>query len=221
MVNSLGGSKEYEHGSWAVVHGAFSRGPFGLHGAYEREVRRGLTRVVQTPVVTEADLGPLPAPIQRYLRFAGVVGQPRVQNCRMRFVGRIRSAATSPWMEFTAEQHSFADRPTRLFMMDAKMRGIPVDVFHSYTDAKARMQVKVLSLYPMVDASGFDFTTTETVTIFNDMCVMAPATLIDRAITWQPIDGKTVQGTFTNSGHMPFAAGGAKGATCRPRAETT
>lgn len=185
----------------AVVQGAFSRGPFGLHAAYEAEVRRGLAQVAMTPVVTEADLGPLPTPVQRYLRFAGVVGQPQVQNFRVRFAGRIRSAADAPWMEFTAEQLSFADRPTRLFMMDATMKGLPVDVFHSYIEAKARMQVKVLSLFPMIDAGGFDMTTAETVTVFNDMCVMAPATLINRAITWESIDDKTVQGTFTNSGH--------------------
>jgi uncharacterized protein DUF6544 len=71
----------------AVVHGAFSRGPFGLHAAYRREVRRGLTEEAAPLLVTEADLDPLPAPIQRYLRFAGVVGQPRVKNYRMRFIG--------------------------------------------------------------------------------------------------------------------------------------
>lgn len=185
----------------AVVHSAFARGPFGLHASYEGEVRRGLMRATPTPVVTEADLGPLPAPVQRYLRFAGVVGQPRVRNYRMRFVGRIRSAAHAPWMEFTAEQVSFTERPRRLFMMDARMKGLHVDVFHSYVDAEARMRVRVLSLYPMIDAGGFDFTTTETVTIFNDMCVLAPATLISPAITWKSLDDKTVEGTFTNSGH--------------------
>jgi hypothetical protein len=153
------------------------------------------------PVVTDADLGPLPAPVQRYLRFAGVVGQPRVQNYRMRFIGRIRSAADAPWMDFTAEQVSFADRPKRLFMMDAKMKGLPIDVFHSYIDEEARMRVKLLSLYSMVDASGFDFTSAETVTVFNDMCVMAPATLIDSSIIWKVIDNETVQATFTNVGH--------------------
>jgi uncharacterized protein DUF6544 len=185
----------------AVLHGAFSQGPFGLRAAYQKEVRHGLTVKAATPVVTEADLDPLPAPVQRYLRLAGVVGQPLVQNYRIRFVGRIRSAADAPWMEFTAEQLSFADPPRRLFMMNARMKGLPVDVFHSYIDAQARMRVKLLSLYPMVDAGGFDFTTAETVTIFNDMCVMAPATLISRAITWKVIDDKTVEGTFTNSAH--------------------
>jgi hypothetical protein len=185
----------------AVVHGAFAYGRFGLHAAYEGEVQRCRTPRAAMPIVTEADLGPLPAPVQRYLRFAGVVGQPRVQNYRVRFVGRIRSAADAPWMEFTGEQLSIVDPPKRLFMMDAKMKGLPVDVLHSYIGAEARMRVKLLSLFPMVDAGGFDFTTAETVTVFNDMCVMAPATLIGPAITWKSIDDKTVQGTFTNAGH--------------------
>jgi hypothetical protein len=41
----------------------------------------------------------------------------------------------------------------------------------------------------------------ETVTLFNDMCVMAPATLIDAAIRWEPIDGCTARAVFTNAGH--------------------
>ncbi len=68
------------------------------------------------------------------------------------------------------------------------------------------MQVKVLSLYPMVDTGGFEFTTAETVTVFNDMCVMAPAALVGPGITWTSIDDKNVQGTFTNSGHTIRAA---------------
>ena len=186
----------------AVVYGAFSRGPFGLHAQYESEVRRSLTPGPGAmPVVTEADLAPLPAPVQRYLRFAGVVGQPQVHNWRVEFVGRIRSAADAPWMEFTAEQHSITDPPKRLFMMDAKMKGLPVHVYHSYVDAEARMQVKLLALYPMVDTGGFDFNTAETVTVFNDMCIMAPATLISPAISWEEIDNRTVRATFTNAGH--------------------
>jgi hypothetical protein len=49
----------------AVVHGAFSRGPFGLHAAYERAVRRGLTRVAQAPVVTDIDAASTSPPPRR------------------------------------------------------------------------------------------------------------------------------------------------------------
>jgi hypothetical protein len=44
-------------------------------------------------------------------------------------------------------------------------------------------------------------TLAETVTLFNDMCIMAPATLVDPAIGWEEVDARTVRATFTNAGH--------------------
>jgi hypothetical protein len=41
----------------------------------------------------------------------------------------------------------------------------------------------------------------ETVTMFNDMCVMAPATLMDTAIKWEAFDERRVQASYTNAGH--------------------
>ena len=63
------------------------------------------------------------------------------------------------------------------------------------------MRVKLLSLFPVVDAGGNDFTRTETVTLFNDMCIMAPATLVDPAIHWKELGARSVEGTYTNGPH--------------------
>jgi hypothetical protein len=41
----------------------------------------------------------------------------------------------------------------------------------------------------------------ETVTMFNDMCFLAPATLIDPAIVWEAIDTHVVKARFTNAGN--------------------
>jgi len=41
----------------------------------------------------------------------------------------------------------------------------------------------------------------ETVTLFNDMCALAPATLIAQSIQWETIDPLTVRATFTNQGY--------------------
>jgi hypothetical protein len=38
----------------------------------------------------------------------------------------------------------------------------------------------------------------ETVTLFNDLCVLAPAALIDAPVTWRTIDARRVHGEFTN-----------------------
>lgn len=39
----------------------------------------------------------------------------------------------------------------------------------------------------------------KTVTLFNDMCFLAPATLIDKSIQWEAMDGHKVRAKFTNN----------------------
>ena len=51
----------------------------------------------------------------------------------------------------------------------------------------------------MVEARGKEMDQSETVTLLNDMCIMAPATLIDRRLRWEAVDGRTVRVTFTNA----------------------
>jgi hypothetical protein len=62
------------------------------------------------------------------------------------------------------------------------------------------MRVKAAALVPVVDVSGAEMNQGETVTMFNDMCVMAPATLIDPAIAWESVDARTARARFTNAG---------------------
>ena len=184
-----------------VAHGWLTEGPSSLHAHYLRDVAAGLAREGAAPVVTEADLAPLPPPVQRYLRVTGSVGQPRVRNYRIRFTGRIRSGPTARWMTFTAEQQSFADQPTRLFLMRASLFGVPVEAFHRLIDGHARMQVKAAGLVPIEDASGDAMDRAETVTLFNDMCLLAPGTLVGADIVWEPVDASTVRARFTHRGH--------------------
>lgn len=174
----------------------FNAGPYSFQAQYERDAAAGLARMRDPGIITDTDLAPLPEPVQRYLRVAGVVGQPRVQNYRIRFRGRIRSAPDAAWMPFDAEQQSFADQPTRLFHMRARMFGLPVDVFHRLIDGHATMRVKVFGAFPMVDARGPEMDRAESVTLFNDMCLLAPGTLVSPAISWEPVDARSTRARF-------------------------
>ena len=40
----------------------------------------------------------------------------------------------------------------------------------------------------------------ETVTLFNDMCLLAPGTLIDPETTWEAVDATTARARFTYEG---------------------
>jgi hypothetical protein len=76
-----------------VAYGWFADGPRSFRAEFDRDAAAGVERPIVPVLVTEADLARLPEPVRGYLRAAGVLGQPRVQNYRLRFRGRIRSRA--------------------------------------------------------------------------------------------------------------------------------
>src|SRR5690349_20220374 len=62
------------------------------------------------------------------------------------------------------------------------------------------MDVRALGLVPLVRAEGPDLTRAETVTVLNDLCVLAPASLVSPAIGWSAVDARTARASFTNAG---------------------
>jgi len=186
----------------AVVYGFASSGPLSLSTEFAHDLRQAIQNSTgpssaPSPVVTEADLTSLPEPVQRYVRRSGAVGRPRVHDFRMSWTGRIRADASSEWMEFTADQFNTIDTPRRFFLMDATMKHLPVDVLHAFDENGATMRVKVLSMFPMVDAKGPELTRGETVTMFNDLCLYSPGSLTLPFVTFEPIDGHAALGHFT------------------------
>jgi hypothetical protein len=177
--------------------------PFSLRADYDRDVAHFVPPIGDLPAgrVVERDLAPLPAPVQRYLRVAGVVGQPHVHTVAARMHGRIRSGPGARWMPLVAEQHNVLVPAARLFYFDASMAGMPLQGYHRYADGSASMLVRLAGVIPVARASGVEMTRSETVTLFNDMCVLAPATLVSPAIAWEPVDGQHALARFTNGGH--------------------
>lgn len=183
----------------AVIYGFASQGPTSYRGQYRKLVHAALAPPLPADDVTEADLTDLPQAVAAYVRRSGAVGKPRVVNLRARIHGRIRAKGNSPWMTFTGEQvNTYGHRPRRLFTMDATLSGLPVDILHIYIGPSATMRVKACSLVPMVNMAGPDMDRSETVTLLNDLCLLAPAALIAAPISWQPIDTDHVRATYTN-----------------------
>ncbi|MCO4097904.1 DUF6544 family protein [Gemmatimonas sp.] len=158
---------------------------------------------VQT--VAESDLTHLPAPVARYLRRAGVVGRPRVHNVVVEMQARLNQGPGQPWMDTAVLQVSFVDHPTRLFLLSTSMHGLPVSGLHQYSDAGASMEIRLLGLLPIVNASGDAFAHAETVTVLNDYCVLAPAVLIDERFHWHAVNDQEATVTFHNGAHVVSA----------------
>lgn len=185
-----------------VIVAGLGQAPWSYRAQYARDVAAGLAEAPpQAAALTEADIAHLPAIVQRYLRFAGAVGQPQVQNYRVAFRGELRNGPDDGWMPVAVEQQSFVDPAERLFFVDGQIFGVPMTAYHRYIGPEATFEVRVASLLRVVDARGPEMNRAETVTLFNDMCLLAPGTLIDPAIRWEAIDPLTVRATFTNAGN--------------------
>jgi len=177
-------------------------GTWSYDGKYRHEVKIGLQQkeYFTNSVLTETDIQQLPEIVKKYMRYTGCIGKPKVNNFKIEFVGKIRKNEQSEWMPFTSEQYNFMATPTRLFFMKATMKNLPVAGYHCFKNGDAFMDIRLFSLFKVQFQEGAEMDRAETVTFFNDMCCMAPATLIDKRISWTEKSKDVVSATFTNNG---------------------
>ena len=149
-------------------------------------------------LLTENDIAHLPMIVQKYLHFTKSVGQSKVKNFRAEFIGGMRSKPDDEYMKVQSVQYNFYMKPSRYFFMSASKMGLPATGLHIYQSETATFEVKILNWFKIIDARGDKMNQTETVTLLNDMCFIAPATLIDRRITWEAITDTTVNVIFKN-----------------------
>lgn len=180
-------------------------GPMGFQAEFTRDAARLVDRGGSVAPITDADLAHLPPPVQRYLRLTGAVGRDRVFNFRARFRGDIRRGANDPWMPFTVVQYEGFDPPVRLFLMEASLRGIPFQALHVMRDGTSTMRVRAAGVVPVANAAGAEMDRSESVTLLNDMALLAPATLIDPGITWEASDDRTAKARFIHGRHTVAA----------------
>ncbi|WP_141824434.1 DUF6544 family protein [Humibacillus xanthopallidus] len=179
-----------------AAHAWARTGPRSLRAGYAHHVEAALAQTRQSGFVTEDHLATLPAPVARLLRHAGAVNRPAVIGFRATIHGRIRGGPAKPWMPFTGEQvNVYGPEPCRVFFMDATMFGLPVDVLHVFDRQGATMRVRLASVVPIVSAAGAEMDRAETVTVLNDLCLLAPAALVGAPIVWAPPESETSTAT--------------------------
>ena len=74
-----------------------------------------------------------------------------------------------------------------------------------YREEQATFTVRVASTVNMVDLHGEEISAAETVTVLNDMCLMAPGALVDPRLAWDSVDDRSAAVTFTNGPHVVTA----------------
>jgi hypothetical protein len=175
---------------------------------FRNKVQNRLAKAIPSELLTETGISHLPPVIQQYLHLTGAVGRPKIQNLRAVFEGEMKLSEKAGWMKIRSVQYNFFDNPGRYFYITAGMAGIPVRGLHIFENGYATMQIKVAGLITVADAKGPEMDRGETVTVLNDMCFMAPASLANEGMKWEELDQYRVKVQWRNEGMKGNRNGG-------------
>lgn len=183
-----------------LIASVVSLGSFIINNEFTSRVKADFSdnNTFPTDILTEEDISDLPIPVQNYLHLTKSVGQEKIKNFKAEFAGVMRTSADDKGMNVQSVQYNFYQSPSRYFFMSASKMGLPATGLHIYQNESATFQVKLLNWITVVDAEGEKMTKGETVTLLNDMCLIAPATLIDDRIEWKTVSDTLVKAHFTN-----------------------
>ncbi len=169
---------------------------------YKALAQMGLDRsaALEPDILTEKDIAHLPEPVQKYLAYTGAIGKEKVRNMRVVMEGHLKMDRDKDWTPIHTQQYNFYNEPIRLYHIVGKINGLPVMGLDSYQAGKGNMLIKVAGLVKVVDAHDPKMDRAALVTVLNDMCLIAPATLIDRRLQWETVDAQTVKVTLEDQG---------------------
>lgn len=109
-----------------------------------------------SPVIQEADLVSLPAPVQNWLNQTGVVGQKRIRSVTFQQSGLMKlSPDQKSWYESEARQTVRVDKPG--YIWEVKLPMMPLVTARGrdlLLDGQAAMDIRIASLLPVASQSG-------------------------------------------------------------------
>lgn len=154
----------------------------------------------QTGVFTENDLSKLPPPVQKYFRYCGYLGTPKMSDMRASFkdVDFVLSP-DKPKLKINYTQYNFVNAPVRFAFIDTSMYGIPFQGLDSFQNGRGSMKGVLAKVVTLFNQKGRDMDKASLVTCLAESLIVPNFALQD-FITWQPIDDTHAKATITYDG---------------------
>jgi uncharacterized membrane protein YphA (DoxX/SURF4 family) len=172
----------------------------------DRRIERELQTLLPAGLPAEAAVieprmwAHLPPLVQRWLERSNVAGKPAVHTVHLRQTGAMRSAPGGRWMPFDAEQFFTVDEPGFVWIADVHVApGLYLSGVDRYRDGHGSMQIKALSLVPVVDSRGAAIDQGTLLRYLGEISWF-PGAALHPYITWQQLDDARVRATMSYGG---------------------
>ena len=162
-----------------------------MYSKFSKEIAAAGLPVPSDPADTidGSRIASLPGPVQRYLRFMGIVGRKQDWSFRLAFRGRFRTAPQKPWMACQTWQYNNRLAVARIFHIRARFAGLATVLARdTYVNGTGRMRVRLLDLITIGDGTGAEYDASELVTYLNDAVFICPAMLLVPEVRFTAVD---------------------------------
>jgi hypothetical protein len=164
---------------------------------------------------TESDFDTFPTNIQKYVRYCGYIGKPKMSWMEMEYRNvAFMLSRTGPALRIDYTQHNYADKPCRLAFIESSLFGIPFEGYDYYSDGVGGMKGVIGKAIGLFHQTGKEMNEACLVTYLAE-CLFVPSSLLHLAITFEEVGklqakarleyyGISVSGifTFNESGEM-------------------
>ncbi len=151
-------------------------------------------------VFSEADIAALPAPIQRYFRSCGYLGQPKMSYLKIEYpdVDFIFSK-DQPTMKIAYTQYNFLDELNRIAYIDSAKYGIPFEGLDAFLGGSGSMKGVLAKIFTLFDQKGQSMDQASLVTYLSESLFLPSAALQD-SIEWEAMDDLHAKATLNAYG---------------------
>jgi hypothetical protein len=181
----------------AIASGV-GRGRFAakVHGEVRRLFSAGAGADFADAPIDEGQLGSLPAPAARYLRWAGVLGKAPSRYARLRQRGRFRTDPRGRWMPLAADQYYAVDDPGFVwFAVVNPAPGLHLRVRDRFLDGHGEIDGRLMSILRVVHAEGDEVDQGALLRLLSEL-IWLPTAFLSSHVRWEPAEDPAQRDRF-------------------------
>ena len=151
-------------------------------------------------VFTEAEIAALPGSVQKYFRYCGYIGTPKMSYMKATYQDVAFSfGRDKPTVIMDYTQYNFVGEPSRIAYIDSSMYGIPFEGLDSYIAGNGSMRGVLAKLFTLFDQSGDAMDKAGLVTFLSE-CLIMPDAALQNYVAWEEIDDLHAKATISFNG---------------------
>ncbi|WP_138430029.1 DUF6920 family protein [Fodinibius saliphilus] len=176
-------------------------GHWSFNAMVDREVKQFWDSIpAKQTKVHDKVIYDLPPIVSRWIDQTNIADQQFVQAIQLKQKGKMKTTPDGGWMSVQAEQFIKTANPSFLWVAEAEMAPyIHLAGRDKYKDGKGHMLIKLLSLFPVVNAEGAEMNQGTLVRYLAEM-VWYPSAVTEEYLRWEQLDSSSARATIKYGG---------------------